>query len=463
MGWAVWDFAIAYFIATLLHIDWGRGSRVLGSRHVHSLPLSLASGIPFALFVTASSRLSGLHKLTENGAGAAELRLIALSVTLAAIALCGLQNLWHVAGQTLEMLVFESLLVGAVMFLSRGLWQWNRVCASRKGTAFRNFVVVGVNQAGREVRDYLTSLQYPGYRFEGFVAMNESPADATPETIDEVVGTIHDLISVARSRFVDEIIFTQRPSTRGVLSQVVRQARLVGIDIRLIPSLSETLSHRNDVQSIGSLPTIAVVQHRRPRFSLLFKRTLDVACASLATVVLSPVFLAISIAIKSQSPGPVFYLSERVGYRGRVFTCYKFRTMVKNAESMRPQFAHLNERRGILFKISNDPRVTSVGAILRKYSLDELPQLFNVIRGDMSLVGPRPSIRSEVAQYDTAHLRRLDVIPGITGLWQVEARQDPSFESYVRLDSKYVDDWSLWLDLKILVRTVGAVIAGTGT
>jgi lipopolysaccharide/colanic/teichoic acid biosynthesis glycosyltransferase len=137
--------------------------------------------------------------------------------------------------------------------------------------------------------------------------------------------------------------------------------------------------------------------------------------------------------------------------------------MVRDAASLQSQLAHRNERKGILFKISNDPRVTRVGAVLRKYSLDELPQLWNVFRGDMSLVGPRPSIGSEVAQYETPHLRRLDVMPGMTGLWQVEARQDPSFERYIALDSKYVNDWSLWLDVKILFRTINAVIAGTGS
>jgi lipopolysaccharide/colanic/teichoic acid biosynthesis glycosyltransferase len=178
---------------------------------------------------------------------------------------------------------------------------------------------------------------------------------------------------------------------------------------------------------------------------------------------LLPFLLIVATAIKLQSPGPVFYLSKRVGYKGRVFTCFKFRTMVQNAAAMQAQIAHLNERNDILFKIAKDPRVTSLGAFLRKYSLDELPQLWNVLRGDMSLVGPRPSITSEVAQYKTAHLRRLDVVPGITGLWQVEARQDPSFESYIKLDSSYVNNWSLWLDIKILFRTVSAVITGSGT
>ena len=136
--------------------------------------------------------------------------------------------------------------------------------------------------------------------------------------------------------------------------------------------------------------------------------------------------------------------------------------MIQYADSAQGRLAHLNERQGILFKIAKDPRVTSVGAFLRKYSVDELPQLWNVLKGDMSLVGPRPSISSEVSQYRTAHLRRLDVVPGMTGLWQVEARQDPSFEMYVSLDSRYIRDWSIWLDFTILARTLAVVFKGTG-
>ena len=137
--------------------------------------------------------------------------------------------------------------------------------------------------------------------------------------------------------------------------------------------------------------------------------------------------------------------------------------MVVDADRLREDLAHLNEREGVLFKISNDPRVTKIGALLRKYSLDELPQLFNVFVGDMSLVGPRPPMAAEVEQYDLAHLRRLDVLPGMTGLWQVEARQDPSFDSYISLDTAYVENWNLLLDLRILARTIGVVVGGTGS
>jgi exopolysaccharide biosynthesis polyprenyl glycosylphosphotransferase len=349
------------------------------------------------------------------------------------------------------------------MFLCRALWRRHRDRLYRQDIALRNFLIVGTGEISRDVCLYLTSLQYSGYRFKGFVSMCEPNDDRLAINEDEIAGEIHNVIEIARSRFVDEIIFARRPSTPGVLSQVIHQARAMGISVRLIPSLTETLVDRADVQYIGDLPTIDVFQARRRPLALFAKRAIDITIASIAFVVLLPLFAAIAVAIKMQSPGPLLYAGKRVGHKGRVFTCYKFRTMIDRADAMREQLMHRNERKEVLFKISNDPRVTPLGAVLRKYSLDELPQLWNVIRGDMSLVGPRPSLGSEVAQYEPQHLRRLDAVPGITGLWQVEGRQDPSFENYVLLDSEYVDRWSLRLDLRILFRTIAAVIRGTGS
>jgi lipopolysaccharide/colanic/teichoic acid biosynthesis glycosyltransferase len=195
----------------------------------------------------------------------------------------------------------------------------------------------------------------------------------------------------------------------------------------------------------------------------LVKRSLDLTVAALALLALAPILALIALGVKLDSPGGVLYVDKRIGRQGRTFNCYKFRTMVANADQLLAHLAHKNERDGILFKIANDPRITRFGRRLRKHSLDELPQLYNVIRGDMSLVGPRPPSVYEVQQYNPSALRRLEVLPGLTGLWQVEARQDPSFASYISLDIAYIENWSLLLDLRILVRTVGVVITGTGS
>ena len=339
----------------------------------------------------------------------------------------------------------------------------NKKTASRRARGPRNVLIVGADPVGREVRDYLAKLFSRQYSFKGFVSLGEgSGENLAGIDAKEIVGDAYQILTKARTLFVDEIIFSQRPSIPNLLSDVIREARTTEIDIRLIPSLTETLTNRSDVQYIGDLPTISIIQTKHPTLSLMAKRAIDIVLSLVGMLILLPVLLIIALVIKLDSKGPVLYRSSRVGYKGTVFNCFKFRTMSKDAEALKKKLEHLNERKGVLFKIAKDPRITRVGALLRKYSLDELPQLWNVLVGDMSLVGPRPSISSEVAQYETHHLRRLDVVPGITGLWQVEGRQDPSFESYITLDSKYVNDWSIWLDLKILLRTVNAVISGTG-
>ncbi len=192
------------------------------------------------------------------------------------------------------------------------------------------------------------------------------------------------------------------------------------------------------------------------------KRMIDVAVSSMLLILLSPVFLVVSILIKKDSRGPVFFRQKRVGYNGRLFTCLKFRTMINEAEMVRDELLHLNEMDGPVFKITDDPRVTRTGKFLRKTSLDELPQLINVLRGEMSLVGPRPPIPSEVQQYELMNHRRLSVKPGMTCTWQVSGRNNISFKKWMEMDMQYIDQWSLWLDMKILLKTVPAVLKGSG-
>ena len=195
---------------------------------------------------------------------------------------------------------------------------------------------------------------------------------------------------------------------------------------------------------------------------LFLKRIMDVVLSTIVLVLLCPLMLVIAIAIKLESPGRAIYRSRRVGKCGRKFDCYKFRTMVAGSDSLKENLRRLNQRRGPFFKIADDPRLTRLGGFLRKYSLDELPQLWNVLRGDMSLVGPRPHPVEDCAQYSSEHCRRLGVKPGVTGLWQVLARANPSFETCMMLDLAYIEKWSLLLDCRILVKTIPAVMAGEG-
>lgn len=192
------------------------------------------------------------------------------------------------------------------------------------------------------------------------------------------------------------------------------------------------------------------------------KRMIDTICSVIGLLAVAPFLATIAVLIKLDSPGPVFYCAPRAGKKGRIFTCYKFRTMIKNAEGIKTTLRSQNERSGAFFKIAHDPRITTIGRFLRRYSLDELPQLWNVLLGEMSLVGPRPHPLDDFQFYVEQDLRRLEVTPGITGLWQVTARKNPSFQLSMMLDLEYIERWSLAMDLRILYKTIFAVFQGTG-
>ena len=230
-----------------------------------------------------------------------------------------------------------------------------------------------------------------------------------------------------------------------------------------LPSCDLLLPHPEDHVSGGAaLSWLPVLPRVRGPVALAVKRVLDIAGALAGLFLFAPLMALIAGIIRLNSPGPAIYRTYRVGKAGRLFRLYKFRTMVANAEQLLDMVWELNEREAILFKTSADPRVTAVGRILRRFSLDELPQFWNVLIGDMSLVGPRPSLLGEYSQFRPQDRRRTHVLPGLTGLWQVTARSDPSFATYVRLDGEYVDRWSLWLDLRIILKTIPAVLLGTG-
>jgi exopolysaccharide biosynthesis polyprenyl glycosylphosphotransferase len=352
-------------------------------------------------------------------------------------------------------------LVAVTLSLRRLLYRALLYRRFDRGVGTRNVLIVGTGPEAHALRHHLESIRQLGFTFKGFIDFPSAESRFT-STSGDVVGSLDTLFEHARKQFVDEIFFTS-PCERGIMQDVLEQARTHGVDLRVVPDMYDGLAWNNSIEYIGQFPTIPLHRGQVPEIALMLKRVFDVVFSAVALILFSPLLLAIAIAIKLDSNGPVFYLSERMGKKGRVFRCTKFRTMVSDAEDRRAEYMHMNERDGVLFKITNDPRITKLGRFLRKYSLDELPQFFNVLRGDMSVVGPRPPIASEVREYKLSHMRRLDVTPGVTGLWQVQGRQDPSFDSYVSLDVTYIENWSIWLDIKIILRTILVVFAGTGS
>jgi exopolysaccharide biosynthesis polyprenyl glycosylphosphotransferase len=263
---------------------------------------------------------------------------------------------------------------------------------------------------------------------------------------------------IAREEHIDEVIIASRNSQRA--NELITECSRNSLDIVIAP---ETYGARVlAVEKVGSISLIKIQEQSAPEWKLAAKRTFDVLLAGIATLVTLPFMAAIAILIKLDSRGPVLYRSSRVGRKGHAFPCYKFRTMLPLSDEKKTDLRCCNDRQGAFFKLDHDPRVTRVGRWLRRYSLDELPQLWNVLLGDMSLVGPRPHPPDDVERYELDDLQRLDFMPGMTGLLQVVARKDPSFKRCVALDVEYIKNWGLLLDFKILAKTVPAVLGGSG-
>ncbi|MGB6483358.1 MAG: sugar transferase [Candidatus Acidiferrales bacterium] len=346
--------------------------------------------------------------------------------------------------------------LNVVMFSAWRLWK-RRIILQRaaKGVGTRNVLIVGAGRVGQALAEHLEQNKLLGYCFKGFL-------DANHSTHPRLLGKIGDLSRIAQAEFVDEV-FISIPSERELVKTVAAEARRHRLAVKVVPELYDGMGWNAPISHVGSFPVMELHWEPIPTLGLFFKRVIDVMGSGLGLIVLSPVLVAISIGVRLDSRGPAIYSSPRVGKKGRKFVCYKFRTMVTNADEVKHKLRHLNEREGPTFKITNDPRITSFGKFLRKYSLDELPQLWNVLQGDMSLVGPRPHPLDDYEQYQLEHLRRLDVKPGITGLWQVSARRHPSFDTNMQLDLDYIENWNLWLDLKILSSTLPVVLSGSGS
>jgi exopolysaccharide biosynthesis polyprenyl glycosylphosphotransferase len=426
-----------------------------------SMGMLLAFLCGFTVALIATSRRMNLYNPAILANFLHEQRLSVQACCTAGLLLTGALYLLHASDIPRSIVVLTVGLVTIALSLRRVIYRALLYRRFDRGLDRRNVLIVGTGPEAQALRHHLESIRHLGYTFKGFIDSEERGPKFPPGSHD-VLGTLETLFHHARKQFVDEIFFTS-PNEHGVVRDILEKARIYGVDFRLVPDFYGGVAWNNPIEYIGQFPTIPLHCGSVPEASLMLKRLLDVTFSTFTLLLLSPFLLVVALAIKLDSKGPVLYASERIGKKGRVFRCYKFRTMVVDAEKRLTDMMHLNERDGVLFKIANDPRITVVGRFLRKYSLDELPQFFNVLRGDMSVVGPRPPIASEVKEYKLSHLRRLDVTPGITGLWQVQGRQDPSFDSYVSLDLTYIENWSIWLDLKIIVRTVGVVISGTGS
>jgi len=334
----------------------------------------------------------------------------------------------------------------------------------KKGYNFRRLLVVGTGRRAIEFIRKITIHPEWGIKIVGAIDYERANVGRAVEGFEglEVLGSLEDIPKILHRRNIDEVIFIVPRAQLGRIENYLYVCETEGIKTAVAVDLFELKISKLRQTEIEGVPLITFETTPITEWQLLIKRAFDVIVSGIGIVLLSPVFLITAILIKLTSKGPLFFIQKRVGLNGRNFVLYKFRSMHKGAHLKLSEVAAMNEAAGPVFKIKNDPRITAVGKVLRKFSIDELPQLFNVFFGQMSIVGPRPPIPREVRQYKPWQRRRLSMRPGITCLWQISGRSKVGFNEWMRMDLEYIDNWSLSLDFKILVKTMPVVIFGVG-
>ncbi len=347
------------------------------------------------------------------------------------------------------------------LLLSLSIWRTIKRLYIRyliqKGYANYNVLIVGAGGAGLALAEEIKTFPYLGIKTIGFL----DDTKTGEVNGSQVLGRISDIEKIVNRYFVDEIYVTI-PSERKIVGEVIQKGTRLSRTVRIVAEHFNMPYRQVKLNYIGAIPLMTYFE-KTPRASeSATKRLLDIVISGLSLILLSPLFVILAYLIKLESPGPVFYISKRSGKKGVIFDLYKFRSMIKDADSYKEALKDKSEIEGPIFKIRNDPRLTNMGKFLRKFSIDEMPQLINVLKGDMSLVGSRPFPVEESNKVEYKHIPRLNIRPGMTGLAQVKGRSDLTFNNWMRWDIWYVDNWSLGLDIKILLWTIPAVLKGKG-
>jgi exopolysaccharide biosynthesis polyprenyl glycosylphosphotransferase len=419
----------------------------------------LPAGVLWAVIWVTAVWLAGLYRLNVRWRIWTEVRDIARA-TLVVVAFV-LSTLFVVKGTDVSRLFLVFLFIAqpavtlAGRLVLRRIFERNR----SRGRDPRYMLVAGTGSLAQAFADRVESHPALGLQIIGHLT---APGETESVVTRPILGTISDIEDIFHSRVVDEVAVCLPPTAVRYLEPITGLAAGEGKTVRVpVDPVEEVLPGAVQEEFDGFLVRSLVHDGQR-EVGMLLKRVMDIIGSTIGLVLFSPLIIGAAIAIFLTDGSPIFFRQERVGLHGRPFTMLKFRTMVRDAEERLDDLMHLNERSGAAFKIEDDPRITKVGRFLRRTSIDELPQFWNVLIGSMSLVGPRPPLPREVDEYDIWHRRRLSMKPGITGLWQVEARHEPDFDRWVEHDLIYIDGWSIWLDLKILAKTLPALLAHGG-
>ena len=356
-------------------------------------------------------------------------------------------------------------LIGAVTFLmlivERLLYHQIMKSVRMRGNYTRNVLIVGSGPRAREFARLILGHAEWGLRIIGYV--DDDPREEDVRVLSgQIIGTIGDIPALIRENVIDEVIIAIPRRFLNRMEDVVHTCEETGIETTVLADLYDTMVANTHLSFIDDTPLLTFSTVPSQEWKLLVKAVIDFIGTAFLIFGLAPLLITIALVIKLSSRGPILYRQRRIGLHGREFVLFKFRSMYVDAEERLKELQHLNEMTGPVFKITKDPRVTKIGRIIRKTSLDELPQLFNILKGEMSLVGPRPPIPREVNQYVRWQHRRLSMKPGITCIWQVNGRNKIGFEEWMKLDLQYIDNWSLGLDFKILFKTIPVVLFGYG-
>ena len=408
-------------------------------------------------FILRGQKLAQLHRARPYS-------FLAFRYALYSIAMAGL---WIIEREILKVnhfpnhflaywIVVHFVMIFFVNFLLFTVLKFFR----RHGRNYRNILIVGDDKTDRFINEII---QYPewGYRIHTIVTDSEVLKEKFKDKI-KIIHPSENLEEYIDQNPIDELHYWKDEASFREMRSLIATCSEVGVTFRMKSGIFSHLFHRTSLSYFQTTPTLTLSPTRIDYASNNFKRCFDFIFASIALILAGPLLLTIALLIKMDSKGPVFFAQERVGLRGRRFKVLKFRTMVSNAEELKAKLMKENEVDGPFFKMKKDPRITRIGHFLRKTSLDELPQFINVLKSEMSIVGPRPSLPSEVEQFDRWQLRRLSMKPGITCIWQVSGRNDIAFEDWMRLDLQYIDNWSFTLDMILILKTVRAMFKAEG-
>jgi len=356
-------------------------------------------------------------------------------------------------------IIYALFFVSVFVILGRVLIRLLQRYFYRYGIGVRRVLLVGVNNNTEDLQRYFDNNRNMGWELVGLLDEIKQKGEKVGNY--RVLGNLDKLVKIYKRYGINEIWLTGETDDDYQM-EIINFCQRKDLVYRFVPGILGVVSANVETQTIAGMPLIALKETALEGWGRIIKRIFDIFFSLVVLIILGWLFVLIAIMIKIESPGPVFYCSERVGRKGKMFVIYKFRSMVINADKMKKELMAMNEAEGPMFKIKNDPRITRVGHFIRKTRIDELPQVWNVLKGDMSWIGPRPPLADEVKQYKAHHLKRLAIKSGITGPWQVTGRHDLDFDDIVKLDTYYIENWSIELDVQIFFKTIWLMLTRAG-